>query len=151
VTNGTKGALSGSGTTYTMEVTPSADGAVTVNVAADIATDAATNGNTAATELSVTTDQTAPTVTLTSNAEDPHSGLFTVTVTFSEDMIGLTAEDIVVTNGTKGALNGSGTTYTLDVTPSADGAVTTQRWWVASTRRMLRPIHLLYPQPWEQP
>jgi hypothetical protein len=105
-------------------VTPTADGAVTVNVAADVATDAAGNDNTAATELSVTNDQTAPTVTLTSNAEDPHSGLFTVTVTFSEDMIGLTAEDIVVTNGTKGALNGSGTTYTLDVTPSADGAVT---------------------------
>lgn len=69
-------------------------------------------------------DETPPTVVLTSNAEDPHSGLFTVTATFSEVVTGLTAEDIVVTNGTKGALNGSGTAYTLDVTPSADGAVT---------------------------
>ena len=69
-------------------------------------------------------DETPPIVVLTSNAEDPHSGLFTVTATFSEVVTGLTAEDIVVTNGTKGALNGSGTAYTLDVTPSADGAVT---------------------------
>jgi len=119
VTNGTKGALSGSGTTYTMEVTPSADGAVTVNVAADIATDAATNGNTAATELSVTTDQTAPTVAITGPTgvvtED-----FTVTAIFSEFVSGFTFEGVSLTNATLvGSIDSSNApTYTFVVSPT---------------------------------
>jgi hypothetical protein len=69
------------------------DGPVIVDVAADVAEDAATNKNTAATQLSVTTDQTPPTVALTSNANDPHSGVFTVTVTFSEAVTGFVLGD----------------------------------------------------------
>ncbi|MBC3789431.1 Ig-like domain-containing protein, partial [Spirosoma utsteinense] len=48
VTNGTLSGFSGSGTTYTFNVTPSANGTVTVNVPANVAQDAAGNGNTAA-------------------------------------------------------------------------------------------------------
>ena len=66
--------MTASASVYTFDVTPTADGAVTVDVATDIAQDSATNGNAAATQLSVTTDGTAPTVALTSNANDPHSG-----------------------------------------------------------------------------
>jgi hypothetical protein len=109
---------------YTFDVTPTADGAVTVNVAADVATDAAGNGNVLASQLSVSTDGTDPTVTLTSNANDPHSGVFTVTATFSEAVTGFVVGDISVNNGTAVNLSGSGTTYTFDVTPTADGAVT---------------------------
>ena len=124
VVNGTKGSLSGSGTTYTMDITPSSDGAVTVDVAANVAQDAAGNNNTAATQLSVTTDGTAPTVALTSDASNPHSGVFTVTATFSESVTGFSLGDVTVGNGTAGNLSGSGTTYTFDVTPTADGTVT---------------------------
>ena len=53
VTNGTLSGFAGSGTTYTFTVTPAASGAVTVSVAANVAQDAATNGNTAATPLSI--------------------------------------------------------------------------------------------------
>ena len=113
-----------SASVYTFDVTPTADGAVTVDVATDIAQDSAARGNAAATQLSVTTDGTAPTVALTSNANDPQSGVFTVTATFSEAVTGLTADEIVVVNGTKGTLSGSGTTYTIEVTPDADGPVT---------------------------
>ena len=103
---------------YTFDVTPVADGAVTVDVAADVAEDAATNGNTAATQLSVTTDATAPTVTITGPTDVVTEG-FTVTFTFSEGVTGFTADDVTVTNGTKGAFaeTTSGSVYTLVITP----------------------------------
>jgi len=70
VTNGSAGSFSGSGTTYTFSVTPTASGVVNVNVAAGVAQDSAGNGNTAATQFSITysPDTSAPTVTLTSAA-----------------------------------------------------------------------------------
>ncbi|MBW7461067.1 hypothetical protein K0U00_44135, partial [Paenibacillus sepulcri] len=54
VGNGTADSFSAvSGTKYTFVVTPTADGLVTVDVAGDVAVDAAGNGNTAATQLSL--------------------------------------------------------------------------------------------------
>ncbi|WP_412509586.1 Ig-like domain-containing protein, partial [Roseovarius sp. SYSU LYC5161] len=125
VGNGTASNLSGSGTSYTFDVTPAADGDVTVDVAADVAEDTATNGNTAATQLSVTTDGTAPTVGLSSNATDPHSGAFTVTATFDEDVTGFEVGDVSVGNGSASNFQAtSSKVYTFDVDPSSDGAVT---------------------------
>ena len=54
VTGGSKAGFSGSGTTYTFNVTPSGNGTITANVAANVAQDAATNGNTAAPQFSIT-------------------------------------------------------------------------------------------------
>ncbi|GAA3967365.1 Ig-like domain-containing protein [Hymenobacter antarcticus] len=54
VTNGTLSGFGGSATTYTFNVTPTANGAVTVNVPANVAQDAAGNGNTAAPQHSIT-------------------------------------------------------------------------------------------------
>ena len=51
VVNGIAGNLSGSGPTYAFEVTPNAVGEVTVDIAADVATDASGNGNAAAARL----------------------------------------------------------------------------------------------------
>ncbi|WP_324679137.1 malectin domain-containing carbohydrate-binding protein [Hymenobacter sp. GOD-10R] len=55
VNNGTVTDFSsgGSGRTYTFNVTPAASGTVTVNIAANVAQDAAGNGNTAATPFSI--------------------------------------------------------------------------------------------------
>ena len=60
VGNGTASSFTGSDgdTAFTALITPTADGAVTVDVAADVATDAAGNGNTAAAQASST--YTAP-------------------------------------------------------------------------------------------
>ena len=52
---------SGDNKTFTAQITPTADGAVTVDVAVDAATDAAGNGNTVATQVS--SAYTAPTTT----------------------------------------------------------------------------------------
>ena len=109
---------------YTFDVTPTADGAVTVDVAGSVAIDAAGNNNTAATQLSVTADATPPTVTLTSTAS-VFSGLFTVTATFSEAVTGFEVGDITVGNGSASNFDDTAApVYTFDVTPTADGAVT---------------------------
>ncbi|ABQ25365.1 Ig-like domain-containing protein [Geotalea uraniireducens] len=125
VGNGTAGAFAGSGATYTFNVTPTANGPVTVDIAAGAALDAAGNGNSAAVQFSRNYDNSAPTVTIGSTAADPtRVSPIPVTVTFSEAVTGFAAEDIVVGNGTAGAFAGSGATYTFNVTPTANGPVT---------------------------
>ena len=81
VVNGTAAAFTATDAmTWTARIAPDADGAVTVNVAADVATDAAGNGNTAATQASST--YTAPTLSLTvsSDAMAEAGGASTLTV-----------------------------------------------------------------------
>ena len=67
VTGGTVSGFTGSGTTYTFNVTPSAGGTVTVNVPANSAFDGNNTGNTAATQFSLIYEQpttATPVVTL---------------------------------------------------------------------------------------
>lgn len=67
--NGTPSAFSGvSSTVYTVLVTPTTDGAVTIDMAAAIAQDAFLNDNTGATQLSRTYDSIAPVTTLVGSA-----------------------------------------------------------------------------------
>jgi LPXTG-site transpeptidase (sortase) family protein len=125
VGNGTAGNFAGSGKTYTADITPSADGEITVDIAANVAVDASSNGNTAAAQFKITYDATAPTVAISSTASSPtKTSPIPVTITFSEDMTGFELGDITVGNGTAGNFAGSGKTYTADITPSADGEVT---------------------------
>ncbi len=56
VTGGT-GTLAGSGATYTLTITPDSDGDVTISVAAGVAQDSVGNTNTAASDLTVESDQ----------------------------------------------------------------------------------------------
>jgi hypothetical protein len=97
-------------------------GDVTIDVAAAVAQDAAANDNTAATQVVVTYDADAPTVVI----EGP-SGVvtepFMLTFTFSENVTGFEATDIVIINGIVGTLSGSGTTYSLQVTPNLGAIV----------------------------
>jgi hypothetical protein len=110
--------------TYTFDVTPTADGNVTVDVLADKANDTAGNNNTAATRLSRTADFTAPNITLTSASPTTTNAPFLVTATFSESVTGFIASDVNLTNSTLSGFTGSGTTYNFTVTPNADGPVT---------------------------
>lgn len=124
VANGTKGAFAAlDGDTYTLLVTPSADDSVTVNVDADVAADAASNGNTAA-SASVLSDRTAPSLTISPDGATTNEGPTTFTFQFSEPVSGFAANDITVTNGVKGAFTVvDGDTYTLIVTPQTAGTV----------------------------
>lgn len=125
VGNGTASAFSAtSATVYTATITPAADGAVTIDVPAAAAQDAAGNNNTAATQFSIENDGTAPSATITSSVSDPVSGAFSVTLTFSESVTGATISGFQISNGVAANFAGSGTVYTADVTPTADGLVT---------------------------
>lgn len=61
----------------------------------------------------------SPTLTISDDTPGTATGDVTYTFTFSEAVTDFTASDISVTNGTKGALSGSGTTYTMVISPTA--------------------------------
>jgi hypothetical protein len=127
VSNGTAGNfVAVSSTVYTFDVTPAGEGAVTVNVAAAVAQDAAGNGNTAATQYGITYDSTSPTVTLSSTASSPtKTSPIPMTATFNEAVTGFAVGDITVGNGAASNFVAvSSTVYTFDVTPAGQGAVT---------------------------
>jgi hypothetical protein len=121
VTNATKGAFSStSSTVYTLALAPTGS-AVSASLAANSAVDSAANGNLASTPWSITYDNSAPTVTITSN-RDPgptNNSPITLTFTFSEGVTGFDAGDVTVNNATKGAFTStSSTVYTLAITPT---------------------------------
>ncbi|WP_300528965.1 Ig-like domain-containing protein [Maricaulis sp.] len=124
VVNGVLSAFSGSGDSWTAEVTPTAEGTLTVDIPAGRLTDIAGNGNTAAPQFSVDTDLTPPDVIIASVATGVQTGPFDVSFTFSEAVTGFELSDITVGNGAASAFTGSGTTYGATITPAADGAVT---------------------------
>jgi hypothetical protein len=124
VTNGTASNFTAdSGSTYTFDVTPAADGTVTVSVPGGAATDAG-GAPTAAASLIVTSDRTAPTAAVTAAAAT-NANPIPFTVTFDEAVTGFAASSVIATNGTVGTVSGSdGRTYAVTVTPAAEGAVT---------------------------
>ncbi|QQX78944.1 hypothetical protein JK628_15425 [Shewanella sp. KX20019] len=121
--NATVSSFSGSGTSYSATITPAAAGSVTVDVAANVAKDSADNGNTAATQLSVTYDASQPSVAI-SGASGNINAAFTASFSFSESVTGFTADDISVSNATVSSFSGSGASYSATITPAAAGNVT---------------------------
>ncbi|MDE2957560.1 MAG: Ig-like domain-containing protein [Bacteroidota bacterium] len=122
VTGGTKGTFAGSGTTYTLPVTPDGSADVVVTVAANTATDGLNTGPASEVSVTATWDATIPTVTISDvPATITPTAPFTATFAFSEDVIRFNTDDVMVSGGTKGTFSGSGTTYTLEVTP--DGSM----------------------------
>ncbi|OGO84247.1 MAG: hypothetical protein A2Y22_03960 [Clostridiales bacterium GWD2_32_59] len=91
-----------------------------------------------------TNEPPTPTLSITASTPDTTSAISIIyTFTFSTSVTGFDDTDISVTNGTKGAFAGSGTTYTLEVTNEgvgvtqrisvADGAATATVGGIAST------------------
>lgn len=124
ITNGSAGAFTVvDSDTYRLVVTPSLGGSMSVNVAANAAQDAATNGNIAA-AASVTIDNTAPTLSITPDTTTTTDNPILFTFQFSEVVTGFTLSDLQLTNGSAGTFTAvDGDTYTLRVTPQSDGPV----------------------------
>ena len=118
-------AFDGSGTTYNATITSIQSGTVTLNVAADVASDEADNGNTAAPTETVTVDLTRPTVSINVPAE-VQTGAFDVTVVFTESVTGFVQSGLDVSGAGAyvSAFSGSGTTYEATITPTRTGTVT---------------------------
>ena len=122
ISNGSASGITAvSASVYRLKVTPVEDGAVTVDVAENVAKDSSNNQNRAATQLSLTIDTVLPTVELTGPASA--TAPFSVTIAFSELVTGFVQGDITITGGTVTALTGSDDSYTASVTPTADEIV----------------------------
>ena len=103
---------------YTVVVTPTA-AAVTLNVAADVAMDASGNKNTAADAATSAFDNAKPTVTI-NGVPAKSNAAFTVTIEFSENVIGFSESDIAAVGATLSAFTKvAGDKYTVVVTPTA--------------------------------
>ena len=114
-------------TTYTATITPTTSGDVTLGVAANVATDAANNPNTAATSQTVTVDIDKPSVTI-NVPSGVQTGAFNVTITFTETVSGFTQSDVSLSGSTASitswSANSNNTVYTATITPTASGTVT---------------------------
>lgn len=129
-TGGTLSGFSGSGTSYSATFTPDAATFAngSVSVASGVFSDAAGNLNADGTEadntVTIAVDTLAPSVVLSTSATALSAGsMFTVTAAFSEDVVGFTASDLVVTNGSPSLVSGGPGTYTVLVTSSGSGDV----------------------------
>lgn len=131
VTNGSAGNLSGSGDTYTADITPSAEGNVTIQVIgagisdADIDIGRTVNDSDV---LTVVYDTDAPEPFISSSASDPTTNspipldiVFTEQLSGADDAVtGLTAADFTVVNGTaQNLVQIDGHTYTLEIVPGS--------------------------------
>ncbi len=63
---------------------------------------------------------TRPTVTFSSPDRFPATSTFTLVMTFSESVTGFELEDIEVTNGTADGFDGTGRSYSVEITPDDD-------------------------------
>ncbi|MHC2992482.1 autotransporter [Pontibacter sp. HJ8] len=112
-------------TSYTVLVTPAADGEVTVAVKADVVEDLAANGNKASNVLKSQNDATPPTLVINSEAHELTNTSFTVSFRFSEQVEGFEITDITLTNATAANFRQlSKEEYTAQIVPAADGEVT---------------------------
>ena len=120
VAPGETGNLRGSGTTYTVTITPDGTRDVYIGVMAGAATDAAGNASTASEPVSVVFDAQRPTATI--SAPDHVRGPFEATVTFSEPVTLVDGSDFAVDGGTASNLtaSGSGDAYAVTITPMQD-------------------------------
>lgn len=126
ISNASISNFSGSGTTYTFDLTPATQGLVTVDISAGAAVDGSGSNSLAAAQFVRTYDTTSPTVTISSSVTPTVTNQtpIPVTVTFNEVVTDFFVTDLTISNGTASSFAGSGTTYTLNVTPTANGAVT---------------------------
>lgn len=114
------------GGTYSVLVTPNADGEVTLDIAAGAAQDGAGNDSLAATQFVITYDATPPLPVFSSAEPDPSSSAsFDVSLDFGEAVTGVQLSQIDAVNAALSDLvdNGAGN-YGLTVTPDSDGTVT---------------------------
>ncbi|MFM9964366.1 MAG: Ig-like domain-containing protein [Planctomycetaceae bacterium] len=116
--------VSVSSTQATFNVTQAADGNVTIDIAAAAAVDLAGNASNAASQASIVSDTTKPTVSFTPSIDGVSNvSVVGVTVAFSESVSGFDLSDLAITNGSASDLTGSGSSYSFNLTPAADGEV----------------------------
>ena len=125
LSNLTASGFSGSGTAYSVTLTPVKEGAYSVQVPANVAANLAGNTNTASSVYTGFYDETRPTVTI-SNVPSFTNGAFTATISFSESVTGFSSIQLSLSNLTASGFSGSGSSYSVTLTPVAEGAYSIQ-------------------------
>ncbi|GAB5525325.1 MAG: hypothetical protein Roseis2KO_31970 [Roseivirga sp.] len=99
VTNGAASDLTlvSPGLSWKVNINPTADGPVSIDLPANAAVDSAGNGNQAATTFSIVNDQTAPTILLSASLVS--QGIYRVTAQFSEAINGFNLADVSINQG----------------------------------------------------
>ncbi len=130
VTNGAPSDLqqvTGDPKAWTVNITPTISGPVTISIPENAAQDASANGNLAPTPFSITYDNVKPTVSITTTAPNPTTvSPIPVRIVFSKAITGFQLRDIVVSNGSASDLQqviGDQKAWTFNVTPTAVGQV----------------------------
>ena len=131
LTNGSLNtSFAGSGTVYTATFTPTGQGACTINVAANVFTNAAGRNNDASIPFTWTFDSVSPSMTITSTTTGVISGSaannakIALTFTSSESTNSFGEGDISVTNGILSNFAGSGAVYAATFTAANEGVCT---------------------------
>jgi len=129
VSNATKSDLTSvvTDSIWTVNITPSADGLVTINMAAGLVNDYAGNTNNVASQYSITYDGTKPTISITSTEPNPtKNSTFIATITFSENVTGFVSGNITVSNGSVTGLSNvtPNQVWNATITPTTNGLVT---------------------------
>ena len=113
-------------TVFTATITPTTEGDVVLSVAADVATDAANNNNTASETQTVTIDMTSPGVSL-SVPEGIQNGAFDVTITFTESVSDFEQSDLTLSGTATATVTAwastDDTVFTATITPTTEGEV----------------------------
>ncbi|MEQ8414044.1 MAG: Ig-like domain-containing protein [Imperialibacter sp.] len=110
--------------TFTTEISPSANGALTIALKEASVQDITGNNLTNTGSLVITFDDTAPTVAISGPDGVNSTEAFQLTFTFSENVEGFTMEDIAVADGTMANFSGTDAVYTVAITPDGAGTVT---------------------------
>ena len=114
-------------TVYTATLTPTTGGEVVLSVAADVATDAANNNNTASETQTVTVDMTPPEVSISVPVGVQNSA-FDIVITFTEVVSDFEQSDLSVSGTAAATVTAwsmtDETTYTATITPTTSGTLT---------------------------
>ncbi|MEL7001652.1 MAG: Ig-like domain-containing protein, partial [Bacteroidota bacterium] len=125
VTGATAANLTGSGTVFTVDVMPSAEGTISISLAENVVEDRGGNGNNASATLSFEFDETNPGVEISSTIGSPtQAAIIPINIVFTEAVQGFDASDIVVTGAALTDFTGTNESYTANLRPSEGGIVT---------------------------
>ena len=110
---------------YTVTITPTSDGTLTISIPVGVVMDTETDYNVASNVVTVEVDVLAPRVTVINAPDANDEQAFDVSFTFSEAVTGFEPSELALTNATAASSWSSGetaTTYTVAITPAiADG------------------------------
>ncbi len=113
--------------TWTVECTPTGQGAWSITVPAEVVTGVTSGLPNRQSRFRCTYDTVGPTPTVTGPGTVIQAVPVEVTITFDESVTGLVIGDLTVTGASADSLTGSGSSYTLTITPTiADTDVTVQ-------------------------